>query len=364
MSTAEWNTLSFPGLNISFPVYSTAFTIFGLQIKWYGILIAAGLLLALVYAYRHMKEVGIDGDRATDAIFFGLIGAIVGARLYYVIMSWDVYKYNIKEIFLIRDGGLAIYGGLIGALLFGIITCRIRKVKIMPILDLTGIGFLIGQGIGRWGNFFNHEAFGTNTTLPWGMTSPRIQSAISSFSTGYFDKFGTYLDEKLPVHPCFLYESLWCLIGFVLLALYLKHRKFDGEVFFMYIGWYGLGRFFIEGLRIDTLTIGHMRVSQLVAALCVIASVAVIIAIRSKIKRDGDYVFYRDTEESKQLIAETAEKYAQEEKKHEEKRLARKKKAEKVLSSEDKLVDEPTDEEAAEQNPENEKKENDDGKNN
>ena len=338
MTTAEWNTVSFPKLNIGFPVYSDAFTVFGITIKWYGIFIMLGLLLAVIYCFKRMKSFGIDDDRANDAVFAGFIGAVIGARLYYVFMSWDMYKDNPASIFSIRDGGLAIYGGLIGALILGGIVAKIRKVRLMPLLDLTGMGFLIGQAFGRWGNFFNHECYGSNTALPWGMTSPKIQAELASKADSILELTGVTVDPSLPVHPCFLYESLWCALGFVLLHLYSKHRKFDGELFLMYIGWYGLGRMFIEGLRTDSLMVGHLRISQLVAGICVIVSIASIFAMRHKIKMDGEYVFYKDTEESKQLIAETEEKY----KAAEEKRAAKKAaKANKdgELKPEDKLTD-------------------------
>ena len=320
MTKTEWNTISFPKLNIEFPVYSDAFTVFGITLKWYGILIMLGLLLAVIYCFRRMKSFGIDDDRANDAVFAGFVGAVIGARLYYVFMSWDMYKDNPASIFAIRDGGLAIYGGLIGALILGGIVSKIRRVKLMPLLDLTGMGFLIGQAIGRWGNFFNNECYGSNTTLPWGMTSPRIQAGLAMEAKSILELTGVTVDPSLPVHPCFLYESLWCVLGFVLLHLYSKRRKFDGELFLMYIGWYGLGRMLIEGLRTDSLMVGHLRISQLVAGICVVISIASIFAMRHKIKMDGEYVFYKDTEESKQLLAETEEKYRA----AEEKRAARK----------------------------------------
>lgn len=338
MSNAEWNTISFPKLNLEFPVYSTAFTVFGIEIKWYGILIAIGVLLALIYCFRRMKSVGIDSDRATDVVFFAFIGGILGARSYYVIMQWDQYKDDIKEIFAIRDGGLAIYGGLIGALLVGMLMCKIRKVKLLPLLDLASMGFLIGQAFGRWGNFFNHEAFGSNTTLPWGMTSPRIQSVLTKTASQIYETCGVTVDPSAPVHPCFLYEFIWCLIGFILLHLYFKHRRFDGEIFFLYIGWYGLGRFFIEGLRTDSLMVGHIRISQLVAAASVIASIVVIIAKRMKIKTDGEYIFYKDTEESKKLLAEAEAKNIEDERKQAEKK-AKRMNNDSELDPKDKLVD-------------------------
>lgn len=341
MTNAEWNTLSFPKLGIEIPVYRDAFSIFGFSIKWYGIMIILGLILAVRYCFKRMKSFGIDDDRAFDVVLAGGISAVVGARLYYVFMSWDEFKNDLTQIFNIRSGGLAIYGGLIGAVLVGAIAAKIRKVKLMPLLDLAGLGFLIGQALGRWGNFFNHECFGSNTALPWGMTSPKIQADLKANAYSILQATGVSVDPSLPVHPCFLYESLWCLIGFVLLHLYSKRRKFDGELFFMYIGWYGLGRVFIEGLRTDSLMVGHLRVSQVLAGVCVIVSIAVIIGVRRKITVDGEYVFYKDTEESKRLIAETEEREKAEEEKRAAKKAERaaKKNGETELAPEDKLVD-------------------------
>lgn len=350
MTNAEWNTISFPKLNIEFPVYSTAFTIFGFEIKWYGIMIMLGALLAIIYCFRRMRKFGVDDDRAVDVVIVGFIGAVICARLYYVIMSWDSFKDDLSSIFAIRDGGLAIYGGLIGAILFGAIAAKIRKVKLLPLLDLVGIGFLIGQAFGRWGNFFNHECYGCNTTFPWGMTSPRIQSELRAETNAIFEATGMTVDPTLPVHPCFLYESLWCVIGFIILHLYSKHRKFDGELFFMYIGWYGLGRMMIESLRTDSLMIGHLRISQLVAGLCVVFAIAAIIYMRNKIRVDGEYIFYKDTEDFKQMILRTDEKY----KAAEEKRASRKRaKADAELNPEDKIVDDETIETEAENMVEN-----------
>ncbi|MBP1559881.1 MAG: prolipoprotein diacylglyceryl transferase [Oscillospiraceae bacterium] len=350
MTNAEWNTLSFPKLNIEFPVYSTAFTVFGIDIKWYGILIMVGLLLAVIYCFKRMKSFGIDDDRANDVVFFGFLGAVVGARLYYVFMKWDEYKGDIASIVSIRDGGLAIYGGIIGAVLVGVITAKIRKVRFMPLLDLAGMGFLIGQAVGRWGNFFNHECFGGNTTLPWGMTSPRIQAQLKATASEIMELTGVSVDPALPVHPCFLYESLWCMIGFVILHFYSKRRKFDGELFFMYIGWYGLGRMIIEGFRTDSLMVGHLRISQLVAGICVVISIAAIIYMRHKIKMDGEYVFYKDTEESKRLIEETENKYKAAEEKKAAKKAEKAKKKEEELRPEDRLTDDDDENKTEEEN--------------
>lgn len=302
ISNLDYYEIVFPNLNIDVTVKSTAFEIFGISIQWYGIIIVIGMILAMLFAFSQMKSYGLDSNRAVDAIIGGIIGGIVGARLYYVVFRWDIYSQDLKSILDIRSGGLAIYGGILGSIATAIVIAKIRKVKILPLLDLAGMGFLIGQGIGRWGNFTNHEAFGSNTDGLFGMTSGKIQSLISSSGV-------EGLSPDIPVHPCFFYESVWCLTGFVVLFIVSKKfRKFDGQIFIMYAGWYGLGRFFIEGLRTDSLTIGNLKVSQILAILCFIASVILLIVIGSKVKRMGsDYVLYRDTPESKKLLAEALE---------------------------------------------------------
>lgn len=287
-----------------------AFTIPGtnVSIYWYGLLIALGILLAMIYGFRKMKPVGIDPDRATDAVIGGIIGAIVGARLYYIVFNTEGMK--LTDFFKIRDGGLAIYGGIIGAILVGGIIAKLRKLKLIALLDIVAPCFLIGQCIGRWGNFFNQEAFGTNTDAPWGMMSWTTANFIANHDLIDMDQFSA-------VHPCFLYESIWCLIGFIGLHLYFNHRKFDGEIFLLYIGWYGLGRFFIEGLRTDSLYIGQIRVSQLVAGTCVVAAVILIIVFRNIVSRNGSYKFFYETELSKAQLAEY-NSYADEQKEKKE----------------------------------------------
>ncbi len=285
--------------NVMFTVPGTNF-----QVYWYGFLIALGMLLAMIYGYRRMKRYGIDPDRATDAIIAGVIGAIFGARLYYILFSGPANSITMKDFFHIRDGGLAIYGGLIGAILVGGIVAKLRKLKLTALLDIAGPAFLIGQAVGRWGNFFNVEAYGSNTTLPWGMMSASTMEYLANVKDELITRSSTVVDPYLPVHPCFLYESLWCILGFILINLYAKHRKFDGELFLMYIGWYGLGRFFIEGLRTDSLYIGNIRVSQLVAGTCVIAAVVLILVFRGMVKRSGDYKFFYETDLSKAQLAE------------------------------------------------------------
>lgn len=309
--------IQFPELGWKFHINPTAFTIFGLDIQWYGIIITLGLILAILYVFPRMKRFGIDSDRAVDAVIGGVIGGIVGARLYYVLFNLDDYKKDsvgetLKAMINTRNGGLAIYGGLIGAILVGFIICKIRKVKVLPMLDVTVIGFLIGQGIGRWGNFVNQEAFGTNTDFFLGMTGGTIQRSINNSMQIGGDMYESGLEMlwDKPVHPCFLYESVWCLLGFALLAFWSKRRKYDGQLTLMYMAWYGLERFFVEGLRTDSLMTGNIRISQALSALLFISSVIIQIVMFFRIKRDPEsYVLYANTEEARLLIEESRRKH-------------------------------------------------------
>ena len=287
MSTAILNSVAFPKLGLEFEFNPVAFSIGDIHVAWYGILIAAGILLAMVFAMTQCKKFGIIADKLMNAALGGVIGGIIGARAYYVIFTWDQYKDDLSSIFKTWEGGMAIYGGLIGGLIVGLLVAKISKIRIRPALDIASMGFLIGQSIGRWGNFINVEAFGSNTDLPWGMTSPSITAYLQEHAAE-LSSLGVNIDITAPVHPCFLYESLWCALGFLLLFLYRKHRKFDGEIFLMYSVWYGAGRFVIEGLRTDSLTIGTIRVSQLLAGLVVVAGVILWLVITSRIRTRHD----------------------------------------------------------------------------
>ncbi len=262
--------ISFPGLGLEFEINRVAFSIGSIDIYWYAVIIATGFLLAMFFAFKYAKVLGIDPDRVVDVVFFAMIIGIIGARLYYVAFQWDMYKDNLSEIFNIRGGGLGFYGGIIGGIIGLIIGCRVRDQKILPFLDLAGGAVLIGQGIGRWGNFVNSEAFGCNTNLPWGMTSPKIAAYIERNTA---ETMGAVMDPNLPVHPTFFYESLWCAIGLLVFVYVLKKRKFDGQMFLFYLGWNGFGRMLIEGLRTDSLMIGPFRISQLLGALMFIFAV-------------------------------------------------------------------------------------------
>lgn len=297
--------VSFPKLGINLSVPQVAFSIGSFDIYWYAVIIAIGASLALLYGLRKCKNYGVNSEKLVDVVIVGLFGAIIFARLYYVIFSWDSFRNNIMDTFNIRDGGIAIYGAIIGAILFGCIMAKIIKVKILPLLDIAGLGFLIGQCIGRWGNFFNVEAFGVNTSLPWGMTSSKIQSYLEAnmFS---LNNIGVSIDPSAPVHPTFLYESLWCLLGFIILHIYSKYRKFDGEIFLMYIAWYSLGRTFIEGLRTDSLMVGSLRSSQVLSIILFISSFLMLIFIRININKKGlkeKSYLYCNTDESKEVIS-------------------------------------------------------------
>ena len=272
--------VQFPGLGLEFTLDRVAFTVFGMPIYWYGILIATGLALAIVFAFSHARRFGIDSDRMVDVILIGTVCAVIGGRAFYVATAPFEYA-SFAEMLDIRLGGVGIYGAIIAAFVSGWLLCKWRKVPVLPMFDLASMGFLIGQCIGRWGNFVNQEAFGTNTTLPWGMISENTTAYLSSVQATLAAQ-GITVDPNLPVHPTFLYESLWCLVGFLLLAAYEKHRRFHGEVMLMYVMWYGLGRFFIEGLRTDSLMVGPFRISQVVAAASTLAALALWLVLRKK----------------------------------------------------------------------------------
>ena len=266
--------VTFPGLGLEFEISRVAFTVAGVPIYWYGICIAAGMLLAMLFAFSKARDFGIDSDRMVDVVFLATIVAVVCARAFYVLFAPFEYE-TLWDMINLRDGGIAIYGGIIGAFVSGWALCKWRKVRVLPMFDVASMGFLIGQAFGRWGNFFNQEAFGTNTDLPWGMYSEGTNYYLTSVQQTLADQ-GITVDPALPVHPTFLYESLWCLLGFFLLWAYMRRRRFEGEIFLMYLVWYGFERFFVEGLRTDSLeSAGNVRVSQVIALVCVVAGLII-----------------------------------------------------------------------------------------
>ena len=247
------------------------------QVRWYGAIIAFGFLLAVLFGGRIAYVWEINLDKMIDILLFGTVGAVVGARAYYVAFKWDYYSVHLSEIPKIWEGGLAIYGGIIGGLLMAFIVCKIEKINIPNLLDLVGMSLLIGQGIGRWGNYANQEAFGGFTGGNFGMMSDKVVSYIErhpeSFGLeGVSDIAGHIAENDLYVHPTFFYESVWCLLGFLVLYVILKKfRKFSGQLFLTYGVWYGLERAVVEGLRSDSLYIGNtgLRVSQVLSILIV-----------------------------------------------------------------------------------------------
>lgn len=279
--------VSFPGLGINeLPVNRVAFSIGSFNIYWYGILIATGLLLAVLYAYFNAHRYDVDASKLMDCVIVGIITAIIGARAYYVAFRWDYFSAHPAEIIDIRDGGIAVYGSIIGALIGGLIVAKIRHMKFLPILDVTMTGFLIGQAIGRWGNFFNQEAFGTETDNIFRMVSE---------ATG-----------GKGVHPCFLYESVWCALGFfVLFIVNRKFQRYHGQIFYLYLVWYGFERMIVEGLRTDSLylpfqILGYdIRVSQLVSAVIMLAGIILLFINRHKNDGMQGRTFKRSYKKSK-----------------------------------------------------------------
>ena len=253
--------ISFPGLGITWNP-GRSLEIGSFTIHYYGLLIAAGLLLAVLYAWKRSKEFGIKGDDLTDGVLWIVPVAVICARLYYCAFEWQSYASDPISILYIWNGGLAIYGGVLGAVAGIAVFCKIKKIKLPALLDLVALGFLIGQCIGRWGNFFNREAFGSSSD--WFLRMGLLDSVTGQV---------TYH------HPTFLYESLWNLVGFIGLHFLSKRRKYDGQIALGYVAWYGLGRAFIEGLRTDSLWWGPFRVSQVLAAVSCIAAVTVLVIL-------------------------------------------------------------------------------------
>ena len=282
----------FPGLGWEFDVYDTLVEIpFGdnvISIKFYGAIIALGFTLAVLFGGRKAYVWKMSIDKMLDVLIWGTIGGIIGARAYYVIFEWDYFKNHLDEIIQIWNGGLAIYGGIIGALIAAYFVCKKVDLSFLKLLDLAGMSLLIGQGIGRWGNYTNQEAFGTNTTLPWGMTSDKVVAYINSHQSE-FAQNGIEMNPDLPVHPTFLYESLWCLFGFLILFIVCqKFHKFDGQLFLGYGIIYGTERAIVEGLRTDSLYIGdtNLRVSQVLSLAIAVVCIAITIYKFAKLNKE------------------------------------------------------------------------------
>ena len=259
MTALSYTLISFPGLGLELDPPSTI-QLGPLTIHFYGLVIAVGMLLAVLYASKRSKEFGLKEDDLIDGVLWVAPFAIICARLYYCIFEWDQYASNPISILYIWNGGLAIYGGVLGAVIGLSVFCKVRKIKATAMMDVVSLGLLIGQLVGRWGNFMNREAFGAPT-------DSFLRMGLYNTATGAVEYY----------HPTFLYESLWNFVGFLLLHFLSKKRKYDGQVALGYVAWYGLGRAFIEGLRMDSLYWGPFRVSQVLAGISCVAAVAVLL---------------------------------------------------------------------------------------
>lgn len=284
---ADFTRVHFGGIERVFDVSSVfcEFSLFGkdISIKWYGVIIAFGFTLAALFGGRIAYTWKMSLSKMVDVLIYGTFGGVIGARAYYVIFEWDYYGKHFLDIFKIWEGGLAIYGGIIGGILAAYITCRVEKLNFYNLLDLVGMSLLIGQGIGRWGNYANQEAFGVFTNGNYGMMSSKVASYIAQNPEQYglsgVDNVSGYIAEhNLFVHPTFFYESLWCLLGFLIFYIILKKfRKFSGQMFLLYGVWYGVERAVVEGLRTDSLYIGStdIRVSQVLSAVLAVVCLVV-----------------------------------------------------------------------------------------
>lgn len=286
--------ISFSNLGIKIETIKQGISIFGFQIAFYAMIITLGIFLGVAMATYLAKKDGQDIEMLFDFALIVIPLSIIGARVYYVIFEWSYYKNHVAEIFNMRKGGLAIYGAVIVAFATCIIFCKIRKVNFAIIMDCGVEGLLVGQILGRWGNFFNCEAFGGYTNNPFAMRIKRTLVDPSLITKELNEKMAEHFpeiaDAYIQVHPTFLYESLWNLVLLIILLVYRKHRKFSGEVGMLYLFGYGIGRFWIEGLRTDQLTLGNtgIAVSQLLSAILVVASLGIIIYGRIKAKKAVD----------------------------------------------------------------------------
>ncbi len=281
-------TIDFPNLGIHLSGVGDHITIFGFDIAFYGILIGCGILAGLFVAVMEAKRTGQDPDIYYDLVIYAVVFSIIGARAYYVLFSWDNYKGDWKSILNLRQGGLAIYGGVIAAVITVAVFAKIKKLSAPVLFDTAGPGLAVGQMIGRWGNFFNREAFGEYTDGLFAMRLP-VGDVRDSDVTALMKEHMEIVDgvSCIQVHPTYLYESMWCLMVLVLLLLYRKHKKFDGELFLFYLLGYGLGRVWIEGLRTDQLLFPGLGfpVSQALAGVVIIVSAGLIAWNRRKAKK-------------------------------------------------------------------------------
>ena len=280
--------IAFPNLGLYLNNVPKGFSVFGFQIALYGVIIGIGVLCGVLMAAHVAKKEGMDPDMIWDFAIYAIIFSIMGARIYYVIFQWDMYKTNLISVFNLRNGGLAIYGAVIAAFLTLFVYTRIKKQSFLKMVDVCVPGLILGQAIGRWGNFTNREVFGGYTDNLVAMRLPKLAVRVRDI-TPDIDAHTIIINgiEYIQVHPTFLYESLWNLLILCLMLVYHKHKKFSGEIWLLYLGGYGLGRFWIEGIRTDQLylTGTSIPVSQLIAIICVVVAVAADIAVRMHLRR-------------------------------------------------------------------------------
>lgn len=281
-------TIEFPNIGIHLKNVGKALTVFQFDIAFYGMLIGLAIFVGIFIAYMEAKRTKQNPEDYIDLAIFAVTFAIIGARLYYVIFSWDMYKDDLLSILNIREGGLAIYGGVIAAVITVFVFAKVKAMSAPLILDTAVLGLVAGQMIGRWGNFFNREAFGEYTNGLFAMRLP-LDAVRSSDVTEKMRAHIEMIDGVgyIQVHPTFLYESIWCLLLLVFLLIYRRNKRFDGEVFLMYLAGYGIGRFWIEGLRTDQLLLPGVGwpVSQVLAAILAVAATAMIVHGRKKRER-------------------------------------------------------------------------------
>lgn len=263
--------VSFNNLGLKFHINRIAFSIFGFDIYWYGVIIGLGIILAVFYSLKNCKEYNLTEEEVFDLAIYSILISIVGARLYYVIFNFENYKNDISSIIRIRDGGMAIYGGLIFGFITLLVYCKLKNKNFLSVLDIYAIPLFIGQCIGRWGNFVNQEAFGTNTNSLFSMYSQETKDYLFLNKNKLLEQ-GITVNPDIGVHPTFLYESIWCFLGIIFILIFKNTiKKYYGEMIAFYCIWYGVGRIFIESLRTDSLMIFNTyRVSQIVSVFMII----------------------------------------------------------------------------------------------
>ena len=283
-------TIDFPNLGIHLKNVGKTISVFHFDIAYYGVIIGLGILAGLLMAMHVAKKTGQNQEDYIDLAIYGVIFGIIGARVYYVVFSWDMYKNDLLSIFNIRQGGLAIYGGVIAAVITVFVFAKRRHLAVGILLDTACHGLVLGQAIGRWGNFFNREAFGKYTNSLFAMRLPLDAVRIGDVTQQMRDEL-EMIDGVgyIQVHPPFLYESVWCLLVLAFLFWYRCRQKFQGEIFLVYLAGYGLGRFWIEGLRTDQLLIPGIGipVSRVLALILFVGATAIIIVHRKKIKKES-----------------------------------------------------------------------------